>query len=158
MRFVTIAGVLGCALFVAIPALPVAAAGTTIYLSIQQQDQGLVSGPVVVTRSTSGQPPAHEYKLENFSQTGANFTATTPLDGSSSAIPNMAGQMIKLLVVRLDGHTIDDAFEFTNCMLKSDKVTANSSSAVLKVSFTCQKESLRVVPPAPPAAATPTPK
>jgi hypothetical protein len=173
MRFVTTAGVLGCASFAAIAGLPAAAAGTTIYLTIHQSVQGPVSGGVTNTAQT----PAHEYRLENFSQSGPTFKATTPLDGSSSYIPSLSGQNLKELVVRVDGHTMDDAFYFTDCTLKSDKVTANSSSAVLKLSFVCGKMGMHVVQVTPsprpsvpvlsplnarqmlvPPAATPTPK
>jgi hypothetical protein len=116
-------------------------AGTTIYLTIHQTVQGPVSGGATNTAQT----PAHEYRLENFSQSGTNFTATTPLDGSSSYIPSLSGQVLKELVVRLDGHTMDDAFSFADCILKSDKVTANSSSAALKLSFVCGKMGMHVV-------------
>ena len=153
MRLV-IASVLGCAALAASAVLPAGAAGTTIYLTIKSATQGGFAG---WSSSGSGavqtQPSPHEYKLENFSQNGPGFTATTPLDGSSSALPNMAGQNFPSVIVRLDGHTLNDAFEFTNCSLKSDKVTANSSSATIKLSFVCQRMQVYVVP-----QPTPTPR
>lgn len=103
LRFVTIAAVVGCALFAALPVFPVSAASDTIYLTIKTLVQGASTGP----------PPSHEYKLENFSQNGSNFTAKTPLDGSSSYILSLSGKDIKELIVRLDGKTMDDAFHFT---------------------------------------------
>jgi hypothetical protein len=147
LRFGTIATVVGCAVWAALPAFPVSAAGNTIYLTIKTLVQGAVTG------QSAAAPPAHEYKLENFSQNGNNFTATTPLDGSSSYILTLNGKAIASLLVRLDGHTMDDAFQFADCTLKSDSVTANSSTAALKVSFTCLKMSLHVS-----AASTPSPR
>jgi hypothetical protein len=138
LQFVASTAILGCALFAAAPGW-LSAAPNTVYLTIKARIAGPAGAP----------PPNHEYRLENFSQSGNNFTATTPLDGSSSYIPGLAGQDLIQVLVRLEGHTLNDAFDYRNCRLTSNSVSANAASAALTVSFSCQSMHMSTATPAP---------
>ena len=138
LQFVASTAILGCALFASTSGL-LGAAPNTVYLTIKPRLAGPAGAP----------PPTHEYRLENFSQSGNNFTATTPLDGSSSYIPGLAGQGLPQVLVRLEGHTMNDAFDYRNCQLTSNSVSANAASAALSVSFSCQSMHMSTSTPAP---------
>ena len=139
-RFLTLAVALGCVASALTPTSAGAAATSTIWLTLKGAGLKI---------------PNHEYQLNNYTQSGKTFTATTALDGSSAPLLTLTNnnREIDEILVRTDGQTIDTASHYTLCVLKSDNLGASGTSQTQRLSFICQKEytSVTVVPTPSPA-------